>query len=57
LSDVTRLINDPRHGESRLFLLMALKRSRDPLAVTTLQALAKDPVFAKEIASWRQTRR
>jgi hypothetical protein len=54
MSEVIRLIVDPAHGNSRLLLLLALRRSKDPKAVATVRDLARDPLFAKEIASWRR---
>jgi hypothetical protein len=51
---VERLIVDPANGSSRMLLLMALRRKRNPTAVALVDRLAGDPVFAKEIASWKR---
>jgi len=57
ISEVVRIIRNPLHGESRLLLLPALRQSHDPVAALALQELAGDPVFKKEIASWRHLKR
>jgi len=54
LTEVIRLLQDPAHGDSRLLLLLALRRSRNPRALETVEVLRHDPFFAKEIASWRR---
>lgn len=47
------LIEDPSLGESRILLLDALKKSKRDLAKQTIIKLRDDPVFAREIASWK----
>jgi hypothetical protein len=49
LEDVLALVRDRRHGESRVLLLSALRRSRDPRAAAALVELADDPDLTKEI--------
>lgn len=48
------LIKDPVHGDGRILLLSALKKSKSEEAKAVLLELADDPVFKKEIASWRK---
>lgn len=49
VDDVIDFARDLDHGPSRLLLLSALERSRDPRARATLSDLAKDPDLTKEI--------
>lgn len=51
------LIKDPAHGASRILLLSPLKKSKNEAAKAVLAELAEDPVFKKEIASWRKPKR
>jgi hypothetical protein len=52
LQELIGLITDPAHGSSRLLLLSALRRSRDPSAKQLISELATNLDFAKEIGSW-----
>jgi hypothetical protein len=56
--ELLNLIRDPAHGQSRLFFLAPLRRRRSKHAEVrdALAALSHDPVFATEIASWRDRR-
>lgn len=54
LEELIALAEDPTHGESRLLLLAALRRSRSASAKQALNRLASDPDLKKEIASWRK---
>jgi hypothetical protein len=54
LEELIGIIKDPVHGSNRVLLLSALRKSKNPLAKKTLEELASDPAFAKEIASWRK---
>lgn len=49
IGDVIDLVRDRRHGSSRLLLLRALTRSKDPRARETLVDLKDDPDLVKEI--------
>lgn len=49
IGDVIALARDPRHGSSRLLLLLALERSADPRARAALMELGTDPDLKKEI--------
>ena len=49
IDEVIALARDRRHGESRLLLLSALERSRDPRAKAALMELRTDPELEKEI--------
>ena len=49
IGEVIDRVRDVRHGESRIFLLMALERSSDRRAHATLTELASDPDLKKEI--------
>ncbi|HEV2135966.1 MAG TPA: hypothetical protein VGR47_17140 [Terracidiphilus sp.] len=54
LPELVALAKDQRHGDSRLLLLIGIRRSRRPEAKAAVAELARDPVLAKEIASWRR---
>lgn len=49
LEDVIELVKDTRHGQSRVLLLLALERSKDPRAQQALMELGTDPELQKEI--------
>jgi hypothetical protein len=49
LEDVIDLAKDTRHGTSRVLLLLALERSKDPRAQQTLMELGTDPELQKEV--------
>lgn len=49
IGDVIELARDERHGASRLLLLGALKRSKDPRAHSALEQLEADPELTKEV--------
>lgn len=48
IGDVIELATDAKHGASRLLLLRALERSKDPAALSALRRLAGDAEVAKE---------
>jgi len=54
LPELIELAKDPLHGESRLLLLTALRKSKSPMAKQALGELATDSVLKKEIASWQK---
>lgn len=47
--DMIALARETQHGPSRLLLLSALERSRDPRARTTLVQLESDPELTEEV--------
>ena len=51
MENLLSLIRDPRNGESRLLLLLALERSKDPWAENVLRGLQGegDPQLAQEL--------
>jgi HEAT repeat protein len=49
IDELISLAGDTQHGESRLLLLRALKRSRNPRARTALEELEADPELEKEV--------
>jgi len=49
IPEVIELARNPRHGSSRLLLLAALERSRDPRAHEALSQLVTDPELVKEV--------
>jgi len=57
LPELIALAKDRTQGESRLLLLRALRKSKNPLAKQAIEDLASDPDLAKEIASWRKGKR
>ncbi|MDE9543244.1 hypothetical protein [Xenorhabdus bovienii] len=54
LDELISLAKDPIHGESRVFLLKALRRRRNKSnkVKAILAELMQDPILKKEIASW-----
>jgi hypothetical protein len=54
ISELIELAKDKRHGDSRLLLLLGIKRSRRPEAKEAICELAADPALSKEIRSWRR---
>ena len=54
MEELIGIAKDRSHGESRVLLLSALKKSKSALANKALEELASDPDLAKEIASWRK---
>ncbi len=54
VEDVIHLARDTGHGTSRVLLLSALARSRDPRAKVALSELATDPDLNREIRAIRR---
>lgn len=54
MQELIDIIKDPRHGEYRVLLLSALRKSKMPIAKQAIEELASDPDLKKEIASWRR---
>jgi len=48
VDELVSLARDPAHGESRILLLLGLKRSRAPRARAALEEFAGDPVLGQE---------
>jgi len=57
LPELIALAKDRTQGESRLLLLRALRKSKNPTAKRAIEDLASDPDLTKEIASWRKRKR
>ncbi|MEQ1967455.1 hypothetical protein ABLA30_10580 [Xenorhabdus nematophila] len=59
LDELISLAKDPIHGESRVFLLKALRRRRNKSVEVQamLTELMQDPLLKKEIASWPKPRK
>jgi hypothetical protein len=57
IRELIEFLNDPSHGESRVLLLKALRRSKNPAARQALEQLSTDPELHKEITSWRRHRK
>lgn len=57
LPELIDLAKDKKHGESRVLLLLAIRRSRSPEAPLAIAELANDPQLSKEIQSWNRTRK
>lgn len=53
IGELIDLVKEQDHGPSRLLLLKALRKSKNPLAKRTLEEVSRDPDLAKEIASWK----
>lgn len=52
LPELIALAKDPSHGESRILLLSALRKSKNPIAKKAIEELSFDPGLEKEISSW-----
>jgi hypothetical protein len=52
IDELIRIVKDRSNGESRILLLSALKKSKNPKAKAALVELAFDPQLEKEISSW-----
>jgi hypothetical protein len=57
LPELIELARDKSHGSSRILLLSAIKRSKQPEARKVITELAKDAQLEKEINSWPQSRK
>jgi hypothetical protein len=57
MPDYIELLRDKSHGEYRVLLLTALRKSKNPLAKQAIEELANDPDLEKEIASWRRKKK
>jgi hypothetical protein len=57
MKDLIALTKESSLGSSRILLLSALRKSKNPLAEKALQELANDPELSKEIASWRRKKK
>jgi len=55
IQELIALVKDKFNGNSRLLLLLGIKRSKRPEALQAITELADDPQLAKEIRSWRKT--
>lgn len=54
LPEYIDLLKDKSHGEYRILLLSALRKSKNPLAKQAIEELADDPDLKKEIAAWKK---
>jgi hypothetical protein len=52
IEELIALVSDLRQGQSRVLLLPALRRLRDPKAKLALETLAADPNLAVQIAEF-----
>jgi hypothetical protein len=57
IDELIELVKDPSNGRARVLLLRGLRRSKQPQAKGTIEAVAFDPDLAVEIASWRKRKR
>jgi len=57
IEELIALAKDRSHGNYRLLLLSALRKSKNPLSRQALYQLASDPDLADEIASWKKKKR
>ncbi|TCV92073.1 hypothetical protein EC912_10865 [Luteibacter rhizovicinus] len=57
LLEMIDLLSDQGLGDSRVLLLRALRRSREPLAKEAIDRLKDDPALTKEIHSWRRRKK
>jgi hypothetical protein len=57
LHELIELAKDKDHGDSRILLLLGIKRSRRPEARQATNELAHDPQLSKEIKFWRKGRK
>ncbi|MYN06240.1 hypothetical protein [Pseudoduganella aquatica] len=56
LPEYIELLRDRSNGPSRLLLLSALRRSKDPVVLRLLEDLASDPDLTEELLSWGRFR-
>lgn len=54
IEDLIRLIKEGEHDDSRLLLLLGLKRIKSQQVKDALKELATDPQLSREIRSWRR---
>jgi hypothetical protein len=54
LPKLIELLKDKRHGGSRVLLLSAIRKSKNPLAIQAIEDLADEPDLKIEIASWKK---
>lgn len=54
LGELIAIAKERTQGESRVLLLPALRKSKNPLAKRAIEELASDPDLEKEIASWKR---
>ena len=53
-SEYFELLRDRNNGLSRVLLLPALQRSKDPVVAKVLEELVEDPDLAEELLSWKR---
>lgn len=54
MGELIALLKDPANGESRILMLSAIRKSKNPMAKQAREELAMDPELKKEIASWKK---
>lgn len=54
LDEIIDLVREPKHGESRILLLLVLEKSKEPRAKQVLRDLQNDPDLCIEIAEIRK---
>lgn len=54
IGELAEIAKERSHGISRILLLSALRKSKDPVAQRALDELATDPDLKREIASWKR---
>ncbi|MDR6872189.1 hypothetical protein J2Y55_003205 [Bosea sp. BE125] len=52
IDEISNLLDDKRHGDSRLLILRGLKKLKSAKARYIIDKLSNDPDFSKEINSW-----
>jgi hypothetical protein len=57
LADLIDLARDKQNGDSRVILLLGIRRSKRSEAKQAIVELANDPELVLEIASWRKSRK
>jgi hypothetical protein len=53
IEELIEIMKDPSHGSSRVLMVSALRKSKNPKAKQALEVLAFDPDLQKEIAHWQ----
>jgi hypothetical protein len=53
IGDLVDLVTDEKNGQSRVLLLLGLRRSKVARARQAILALSRDPQFMEEIRSWQ----
>jgi hypothetical protein len=57
MPELIEIMKDRSHGSSRVLMVSALRKSKDPRAKEALEVLAFDPDLEKEIGHWQKKKK